>query len=160
MKRKKQLLMAMLCVFSMLSNSAAVVAQSEDKKQESKSSPQQETAGPNAASQVGEFPQGPAFHIASEVPGQEGPQVEFVHNGISFDSKVVKDKPYSADAVTETVQTLSSGNQDCSELLGQDLSRQRWPHAPRAGDEGGRAVGCLRRCSDHDLHLRPGLLRL
>src|SRR5262245_33527955 len=111
MKRnQKQLLMAMLCMFSMLSNSAAVVAQSKDKKQESKFATRQATAVPNAAFQNGEQTQEPSIHIASPAPGQEGPQVEFVHNGISFDGKVVKDKPYSGDAVTEMVQILNSGN--------------------------------------------------
>jgi hypothetical protein len=107
----KQLLLAMLCVFSMLSNSAAVVAQSKDKKQEPKLTTQQAPEVPNAVFQIGESPQQPSLHISTPAPGQEDvAQVEFVHNGISFDGKVVKNKPYSADAVTETVQTLSSGD--------------------------------------------------
>jgi len=48
------------------------------------------------------------------VPPQDvafaAPQVQFIHNEFSFDGKVVKGAPYSADAVTETVQTLGDGN--------------------------------------------------
>src|SRR5262245_58692509 len=138
MKRsQKQLLLAMLCMFSMLSNSVAVVAQSKDKKQESKFATRQATAVPNAAFQNGEQTQEPSIHIASPAPGQEGPQVEFVHNGISFDGKVVKDNPYSADAVTEMVQTLSSGNrvvQNSSAKIYRDSAgRTRRELAMKAG---------------------------
>ena len=35
---------------------------------------------------------------------------EFISSEMSFDSKIVKGAPYSADAVTETTQTLTDGN--------------------------------------------------
>jgi len=138
MKRnQKQLLMAMLCMFSMLSNSAAVVAQSKDKNQESNFATRQATAVPNSVFQIGEQTQEPSLHIASPAPGQEGHQVEFVHNGISFDGKVVKDNPYSADAVTGMVQTLSSGNrvvQNSSAKIYRDSAgRTRRELAMKAG---------------------------
>ncbi len=143
MKRnQKQLLMAMLCMFSMLSNSAAVVAQSKDKKRESRSFAQQETAFGTAVFQVDEPQQGPTFHTATGVPGQEGPLNQIVHNGISLDGEVVKDKPYSADAVTEMVQTLNSGNrvvQNSSAKIYRDSAgRTRREEAMKAG--GPRAV--------------------
>ena len=116
MKRKKQFLMAMLCAFSMLSNSAAVVAQSKDKQQEPKASAQQAPEVPRDVFWIGESAQEPAFKIALAGPDQEmmayapARQVEFIHNEFSFDGKLVKDAPYSADAVTETIQTLGDGN--------------------------------------------------
>ena len=106
--------MAMLCAFSMLGNSAAIVAQSKDKKQEPKSITQQEAGAPNAVFLIGEPPPVPALHIPFAAPGQEvayaAPQVEFINSEFSFDGKVVRGAPYSADAVTETIQTLGDGN--------------------------------------------------
>ena len=116
MKRKKHLLMVMLCAFSMLSNSAAVVAQSKDKQQEPKSTTKQSSEVPGDVFWIGEPGQDSVFHFAIAGPGQEGApfgpahQVEFIHNEFSFDGKLVKDAPYSADAVTEMVQTLGDGN--------------------------------------------------
>jgi hypothetical protein len=43
-------------------------------------------------------------------PGQEGDVFVFVSSEMSVDGKVVKNAPYSAEAVTETVQTLGDGN--------------------------------------------------
>jgi hypothetical protein len=109
MRSKKQFLMAALCAFSMIINSVAVVAQSKDKKQEPKSDAQQ-TAEPPSDRLI--LMREPTFHMA--VPPQDvayaAPQVQFIHNEFSFDGKVVKGAPYSADVVTETVQTLGDGN--------------------------------------------------
>lgn len=48
------------------------------------------------------------------IPGQEDAMrydtLSFVNSEISFDGKVVKGAPYSAQAVTENIQTLSDGN--------------------------------------------------
>jgi hypothetical protein len=109
MRSKKQFLMAALCAFSMIINSVAVVAQSKDKKQEPKSEAQQ---APEPPSDRLILMREPTFHMA--VPPQDvayaAPQVQFIHNEFSFDGKVVKGAPYSADVVTETVQTLGDGN--------------------------------------------------
>jgi len=116
MKRKKQFLMAMLCAFSMLTNSAAVVAQNKDKQQEPKSNIQKAPEAPGDVLWFGEPPQDAIFEFAIPGPGPErmafGPaqQVEFIHNEFSFDGQVIKGAPYSADAVTETIQTLGDGN--------------------------------------------------
>src|SRR5262245_26692257 len=109
MKRKKQMLMAMLCAFSMLANSAAVVAQSKDKQQEPKAAAQKAPEVPGDVFWIGEPAQDHTFQLAVAGPGQErmafGPphQVEFIHNEFSFDGQMVKGAPYSADAVTETI---------------------------------------------------------
>jgi len=92
MRKKKQLLMAMLCAFSMLCNSVAAVAQSKDKKQEPKSGAEQAPEAPNVLMPA------PLNRFA------------FIQNEFSFRGQVVKDAPYSADAVTETIQTLGDGN--------------------------------------------------
>src|SRR5262245_55904490 len=116
MKSKKQMLMALLCAFSMIANSVAVVAQSKDKKQESKAGAQQAPEVPGDFFWIGEPAQDHTFHMAVAGPGQErmafGPahQVEFIHNEFSFDNQMVKGAPYSAEAVTEMTQTLGDGN--------------------------------------------------
>src|SRR5262245_4934849 len=111
MKRKRQLLMVMLCAFSMLANSAAVVAQSvaqtvaqsKDKQQDPKSNTRQAPEAQGDILLIAEPAQEPTFNIAVGGPGPErmafvpGRQVEFIHNEFSFDNKLVKDAPYSAD---------------------------------------------------------------
>lgn len=109
MRKKKQFLMAALCAFSMLVNSVAVVAQSKDKKQEPQSGVQQAPEPPSdnlllplpPTLQISRFPQDVAY---------AAPQVQFIHNEFGFDGSLVKGAPYSAEAVTETVQTLGDGN--------------------------------------------------
>src|SRR5215472_7378055 len=115
MRRKKQFLMATLCAFSMTINSAAVVAQSNDKKQEPKSGAQQAPEPPSLDFLIDGPPPGDGFHIAFAAPGQDvgyaTQQVEYIsHEFNFFDGKVVKGEPYSAEAVTETIQTLGDGN--------------------------------------------------
>src|SRR5262249_50375429 len=44
------------------------------------------------------------------IPGQPLDRVAFVRNEFSFGGPVVANAPYSAEAVTETVQTLADGN--------------------------------------------------
>ncbi|HEV2802560.1 MAG TPA: hypothetical protein VGW12_18960 [Pyrinomonadaceae bacterium] len=52
----------------------------------------------------------PAPRPFPEVIGRGGDTMVFVSTELSFDGKLVKGSPYSAQAVTETVQTLSDGN--------------------------------------------------
>jgi hypothetical protein len=136
MRRKKQFLMAMLCAFSMMINSAVVVAQSKDKQQKSS-----EPAPSGDVFWIGEPAQEP-FHIAIANAGQGfatyGPatQVEFMHTEFSFDGKLVKGAPYSADAVTETIQTLGDGNRiirnSSSKVYRDSAGRTRREHAMKA----------------------------
>jgi hypothetical protein len=110
MRRQKQFLMAALCAFSMVVNSVAVVAQSKDKKQEPKSDTQQ---APEPPSDRLLLPPSPDFFniaLPPQVVSYAAPQVQFIHNEFGFDGSMVKGAPYSADAVTETVQTLGDGN--------------------------------------------------
>src|SRR5262244_60751 len=114
MRRKKQFLMAALCAFSMIINSVAVVAQSKDKKQEPKSTTQQAQEPPTFDFLIDGPPPEHNFLFGFGAPAQgvayAAPQVEFISHEFNFDGKVVKDAPYSADAVTETIQTLGDGN--------------------------------------------------
>jgi hypothetical protein len=114
MRRKKQFLMATLCAFSMAINSMAVIAQSQDKKQEPKSNTQQAPEPPTFDFLTHYPATEAAFHFTFAGAGQDiafaAPQVEFVHHEFSFDGKTVKGMPYSAEAVTETIQTLGDGN--------------------------------------------------
>jgi len=57
------------------------------------------------------------FEVEREMQGPEGPpppglpgDFVFIANEMSFGGKVVKGAPYSAQAITESVQTLSDGN--------------------------------------------------
>src|SRR5262245_40132037 len=115
MKRKNQFLTAMLCASLMMGNSAAILAQDNGKQKEAKP-----TAGVRV-DRVGQAGDGPAdvfwlaeptqdatFQIAVPDPPQGliasavAPQVQYVHNEFSFDTKVVKGAPYSAEAITES----------------------------------------------------------
>jgi hypothetical protein len=114
MRRKKQFLMAALCAFSMIINSVGVVAQSKDKKQEPRSTTQQAPEPPSFDFLIGAPPPERNFLFGFGASAQDiahaAPQVEFISHEFNFDGKVVKDAPYSADAVTETIQTLGDGN--------------------------------------------------
>src|SRR5262245_48040586 len=114
MRRKKQFLMAALCAFSMIINSVGVVAQSKDKKQEPKSTTQQAPEPPSFDFLIDGPPPERNFLFGFGSSAQDvafaAPQVEFISHEFNFDGKVVKDAPYSADAVTETIQTLGDGN--------------------------------------------------
>jgi hypothetical protein len=138
MRRKKQYLMAALCAFSMMINSAAVVAQSGDKKQEPKSGAQQSPEG--RSDNLFFFPQDPTFQIAVTAPAQDiayaAPQVEFIHHEFSFDGHIVKGAPYSAEAITETIQTLGDGNRiirnTSAKIYRDSAGRTRREHAMKA----------------------------
>lgn len=130
----------MLCAFSMMINSAAVVAQSKDKQQ--KSSAQQPQEPVADVFWIGEPAQEPAFQIALADPAQRdvmftpATQVEFIHNEFGFDGNLVKDAPYSADAVTETIQMLYDGNRiarnSSSKIYRDSAGRTRREHAMKA----------------------------
>jgi hypothetical protein len=122
MKTKKQLLVALLCAFAMLGNSVAVAAQGQDKQdKQSESKPEVHTfirqngqvvEVPSGGVTVGEPRVRFSFSTgdAGVVTNGNAPQVQVVGSGFYFDSAVVKNAPYAADAINETVQTLSDGN--------------------------------------------------
>jgi hypothetical protein len=140
MRMKKQFLMATLCAFSLTINSTAVIAQSQGKKQEPKSDTQQAPEPPTFDFLTDHPAPGAAFHFTFAEPVQDvafaAPQVEFIHHEFSFDSKTVKDVPYSAEAVTGTIQTLGDGNRiirnSSSKIYRDSAGRTRREQAMKA----------------------------
>jgi hypothetical protein len=140
MRMKKQFLMATLCAFSLMINSMAVIAQSQDKKQDPKSNTQQAPEPPAHDFLVDHPATGAAFHFTFADPVQDvalaAPQVEFIHHEFSFDGKTVKDAPYSAEARTETIQTLGDGNRivrnSSSKIYRDSAGRTRREQAMKA----------------------------
>jgi hypothetical protein len=140
MRRKKQFLMATLCAFSLTINSMAVIAQSPDKKQEPKSNVQQAPEPPALDFLTDQPATGAAFHFTFADAVQDvafaAPQVEFIHHEFGFDGKTVKDAPYSAEAVTETIQTLGDGNRiirnSSSKIYRDSVGRTRREQAMKA----------------------------
>jgi hypothetical protein len=123
MKRKTRLLIAMLCAFAMIGDSAAVFAQGQDKQQETTTKKHvfvgqdgKVVEVPSGGVWVGGQGQEGSVHFTFSdsagfvTDGHHAPQVQFIHNEFQFDSRVVKGMPYSADAVTETIQTMGDGN--------------------------------------------------
>lgn len=120
MDRKVKFMLAASCSAAMLFNSVSVFSQDKDKKQETSV---QKQVFINRDGKTVEVPGGGVW-ISDSEPGKrmsfsfsgtgagvgDVPQIEFVHNEFHFDSNVVKGAPYSADAVTEFVQTLGDGN--------------------------------------------------
>lgn len=107
------LLITLFCASAMISSGATIASQSNDKKQETNPATQQALEPPDTFFQIGDFPGEPAFHIATADFGQEagkGAPHRIFHAEFSFDGKVVEGAPYSADALTETSQTLGDGN--------------------------------------------------
>ncbi len=125
MKRNRKFLIALLCSFALLGDSAAIFAQNKDKKQEPTAKKQVfisreghtvEVPGGGGV-WVEETGHGNQTHFsfadsgAGFVTSHDGsPQVQIVHNDFHFDSNIVKGAPYAADAVTEFVQILGDGN--------------------------------------------------
>jgi hypothetical protein len=137
---RKQFLLAMLCAFSLTINSMAVMAQSQDKKQEPKSNTRQVPEPPIFDFLTDHSAPEAAFHFTFADPVQDvafaAPQVEFIHHEFSFDGKMVKDAPYSAEAVTETIQTLGDGNRiirnSSSKIYRDSAGRTRREQAMKA----------------------------
>lgn len=110
MRRDKQRLMIFMFLFAMLSSAVGIFAQEAPPK------PPPPPSGdePNVIFErhVGPPPPGEGVRIEMLPGGNPGPgeTVIFLSTEMSFGSKVVKNAPYSAQAITETVQTLGDGN--------------------------------------------------
>jgi TonB family protein len=111
---KRRLLTAVFCTLALLTNGAgALLAQTQQKAQQAPPPPppgQDILIGREAVL----VPHPPAdgffeMHIAPGAPGDSF-NFSFMSSEMHFDSKTVKGAPYSAEAVTESVQTLSDGN--------------------------------------------------
>ncbi len=122
MKTKKQLLIALLCTVAMVGNSVAVLAQGQDKQDKQFETKPDVRTFIRQNGQVVEVPSGgvpvgePRVNFSFSTSGAgvvtngTAPQVQIVESGFAFDSAVVKNAPYAAEAITETIQTMSDGN--------------------------------------------------
>ncbi|QQS45642.1 MAG: hypothetical protein IPM66_17145 [Acidobacteriota bacterium] len=120
MKTVRKTFSVFLCATAMLVNGLPAMAQSKEQpksKNETRTfifkgedGQVQEVKG--KAAWVGQDGNHFEMHVPAGVMHlQEGPaSVEFISHEFSFDSKIVKGAPYTADAVTETIQVLGDGN--------------------------------------------------
>lgn len=94
--------------FALLANSAGVTAQDKTKgKAAQPSSEQNVLERRDVIITTGGAPLPPVAMIGD---GDEGFNFSFISSEMSFDNKIVKGAAYSAEAVTETTQTLADGN--------------------------------------------------
>src|SRR6266481_5829295 len=97
MKTQRRILVTLICAFAVLASIVGVAAQ-ETRERVAR-------AGGQTFTFATEGPGGAAFS------GAQGDNTfVFVSSEMSIDGKVVKGAPYSAEAVTETVQNLAGGN--------------------------------------------------
>lgn len=114
---KRRLLTAVFCTLALLTNGAgALFAQTQQKaRQAPPPPPEQDVVIERIDPILQRLPAPPGqgglfeMHIAPGAPGDSF-SFSFVSSEMQFDSKVVKGAPYSAEAVTESVQTLADGN--------------------------------------------------
>jgi hypothetical protein len=118
MNSKRQILAGMLCAAFVLSSAAPIFSQQPQPAPEvvvvqGMKVQEPEGAAPKAPSGdvmvfQRERVQGPEGAMPMQHPGDDA--FYFVTSEMSFDGKLVKGAPYSAQAVTEVVQTLGDGN--------------------------------------------------
>jgi hypothetical protein len=97
MKTQRRIIVTIICAFAVLASIVGVAAQ-ETREKVARAGVQNFTFATNG-------PEGATFGSA-----QGDNTFVFVSSEMSIDGKVVKGAPYSAEAVTETVQSLPGGN--------------------------------------------------
>ena len=107
MMTKRRLLTAVFCTLALLTNGAgALLAQTQQRQQSPPPPPTDvliQREGMLTPPPPGEF-----FEV--QIAPSDSFNFSFMSSEMHFDSKVVKGAPYSAEAVTESVQTLADGN--------------------------------------------------
>jgi TonB family protein len=117
-KMKRRLMTAALCALALLANgTGALFAQTQQRTQTAPPPPPQDVLieGHVGMPRVEVLPAHPEMfemQIAPGAPGTSGESFSFsfMSSDMHFDSKVVKGAPYSAEAITESVQMLADGN--------------------------------------------------
>src|SRR5262249_23148104 len=94
----RRMLVAIICAFALLASVAGVAAQAPQERR---------PAPPVAMQNGGGVGTGTGMFAYS---GQGDNTFVFVSSEMSFDGKLVKGAPYSAQVLTESVQTLADGN--------------------------------------------------
>src|SRR3989442_943716 len=99
---------------------------------------------PAAFAQTNEVKREGTFHVMLPPPGpgMADHTFEFVASEFSFDGKVVKNAPYSAEAVTEMTQRLADGNRIVNKNTANMYrdSEGRTRRDEKLGDVGPRAT--------------------
>jgi hypothetical protein len=98
MKTQRRILVSIICAFAVLASIVGVAAQETRER----------VARPGG--QTFTFPTGEPPLVAAYGGAQGDNTFVFVSSEMSIDGKVVKGAPFSAEAVTETVQNLAGGN--------------------------------------------------
>ena len=121
MMTKRRLLTAVLCALALLTNGAGALlqAQTQQKVRQQAPPPPPQTGQDVVIERIDpilqRMPASPGqdgffeMHIGPGAPGDSF-SFSFLSSEMQFDSKIVKGAPYSAEAITESVQTLSDGN--------------------------------------------------
>ncbi|HXG92878.1 MAG TPA: hypothetical protein VNN73_11000 [Blastocatellia bacterium] len=104
--RTQKILLTTVCALALLASGASAVSQSAQKEKKAKSDNVERQVVVTVTDQDGPAP--PAEVMIA--PRSGGDAFVFSSIEMSFNGKVVKGAPYSAQATTETVQTLADGN--------------------------------------------------
>lgn len=111
---KRQLMICLTCVLAMVVNSVGAFTQGVPQERPRVVQRQDATIelGPFVGAQVLPLADGHFFALQTGQGGQASGEYTFRYEAAEYSmgGRVVKGAPYSADAVTETVQTLSDGN--------------------------------------------------
>jgi TonB family protein len=109
MRREKKGARALLCALALAANGAGALAQGQAGARQEASKAALEKAVQEIQITGDQLKIAPRMDVA--FAGQGGEYgFTFITSELSFDSKVVKGAPFSADAVTESVQVLGDGN--------------------------------------------------
>jgi TonB family protein len=113
MNTARKAALSLICALTLVGNSPGILAQSasQDKSPEPNRTMTLERQVFSQATLIGE--PGQEMHMPPDVLiGSQDPTLGFSYlsTEMSFDGKVVKGAPFSADAVTESVQVLADGN--------------------------------------------------
>ncbi|MFN2598412.1 MAG: energy transducer TonB [Pyrinomonadaceae bacterium] len=110
--QRGKILRATLCALPLLANGAGPLAQERTRTPPPQGEPQ--TVVPQPGMRISVMPTQEGGIAAPErtfvFAGQGDAGFSFVSTEMMFDDKVVKGAPFTADAVTESVQTLADGN--------------------------------------------------
>ena len=108
---KRRLMTAVFCALALLTNGAgALLAQTQQRVRQGAPPPP-----PPHDLMIERVPGAPGhgeffeMHIAPGAPG-DSVNFRFMSSEMHFDSKIVRGAPYSAEAVTESIQMLADGN--------------------------------------------------
>ena len=100
MRVQKRLMVTLICALSLLTHASVVTRAAQEIRERKQSVASQETM-------VFSFGQEPNVTVLTP---SRSDTVTFLSAEMSFDGKVVKGAPYSAQAVNETIQVLADGN--------------------------------------------------